>query len=397
MHADNLFSKGSSIQQFSLSTASTEAGSTFCDTSSGHCSWNEDHQLPECVWRMDDVETLFQKDDTHSIFLLEKFGFVGRRNLLGGAYTPLSHSWDFNPKELDSETCGRTAGELYWESLDKVKRIGFGSMVQQALDIPTSELKSAIWEYKWLHTRLYSYFMRNMRKADLLLKVKGVCFQILAAEQTLTDANWQELEEIGADCFILYVLDDAHKCVQKGMFDELDLVPTLSSFITGPLKIHLSKPISAKAVLQQLEVLEFRYKRYVDGEWKTPLDTCTRLIDDFQELGPLGFARSLTKMQRELYSKLSFSSFKKDERTGEEEQALANLNFHSNSMMFLVSDCINCQIVGKWQWFLCAKVCKKVSYQRLNLIFFGRNSPLFATSTELMRSEQASRQLTDRN
>lgn len=172
----------------------------------------------------------------------------------------------------------------------------------------------------------------------------------------IADAKWQELNEIGADPFILYAVEDAHKCLQKGTSDGYDLIPILSHFITRPLQIHLNKPTSAIIILEQLEVIELRFKRHINGDWKGPLDTYTGYMDDFQKLGSYGFAEYVTQTEHTLYMKLSINSFRKYEGTTEEKRALRNLNYHSNEVAYLVSDSLKCRILSEDQWLRCATV-----------------------------------------
>lgn len=233
-------------------------------------------------------------------------------------------------------------------------------MIQHALGLSAPELISAIWEYKWLHRSLCSYIMGEMEKAGLLLEVEEVCSQVWVAELMVTNSNWQELKIIGADPFIIFVFKYAHKCVQECEFGELDLEPTLSHFITGPLQIHLNKPTSAILILQQLEVVKLRFDRYVNGDWRTPLNTYTGHIEDFQKLGPYGFAESLTQTEHVLYMKLSINSFKNCERTVEDTQTLKDLHIHSNDIAFLVSDSLKCHILNENQWLRCAMVSTAV-------------------------------------
>ena len=111
--------------------------------------------------------------------------------------------------------------------------------------------------------------------------------------------------------------------------------------------------MSAKAIRHQLQLLELRFNRYINGDWKIPLDTRTDFLEDFQ---PLSYAETLTEMDHDLYLKLSLRSFKKGERDAEENKALTTLKVRSDSLMWLVMDCLKVRIINTTEWLQCAEV-----------------------------------------
>ncbi|KAJ5111765.1 hypothetical protein NUU61_001395 [Penicillium alfredii] len=254
-------------------------------------------------WRAD--------EDIKSISRLGTFG-SGKTYYPEGIEIPLCDSWEFRPKDIKTETCGSVAGKLLVESSNKVKRIPFGSMVQYAVEFHSLELQTAFREYEWIHSKIYYYFVRRRKRAELLLSVK------------------EELNANGSDKFIIAVIQHVYDCVQKRKLSDVDLITPLRHFITRPLENHLQKPTSAKAIWHQLQLLELRFNRYIDGDWKIPLDTRTDFLEDFL---PLSYAENLTEIDHDLYLNLSIKSFEK--RDGEEKKALTTLIARSDSLVWL--------------------------------------------------------------
>lgn len=100
-------------------------------------------------------------------------------------------------------------------------------------------------------------------------------------------------------------------------------------------------------------MLELRFNRYIDGDWKIPLDTRTDFLEDFQ---PLSYAENLTEVDHDLYLKLSPGSFEKGEKDTEKNKALTTLKVRSDSLMWLVMDCLKVRIINTTEWLQCAKV-----------------------------------------
>lgn len=226
-------------------------------------------------------------------------------------------------------------------------------MVQHTLGFHSPELQTAFLEYEWIHAKIHYYFVKRPKRAELLLEVKEVCSPTSPTGQPVTNTKWQELNANSSDQFIIAVIQDAYDCVRKRKLSKVDLITPLRDFITGPLENHLQKPISAKAIWHQLQVLELRFDRYINGDWKIPLDTRTDFLQDFQ---PLSYAENLTEMDHDLYLKLSLRSFKKIERDTEENEALRTLIFRSDSLMWLVMDCLKLRMINATDWLQCAKV-----------------------------------------
>jgi hypothetical protein len=164
-----------------------------------------------------------------------------------------------------------------------------------------------------------------------------------------------------ADPFLCITFQHAYDCVAHQNTKRLDLIAPLRRFITDPLGQALHKTVPTQTILQRMKILRPRLRRYLSGcenMWNKPFNASTAFLDDFQLVGPLALATSITQIDYDLYQKLDVNSFQEDTKD------LQILKQRENDLLFSVKDCLDTKLLPEKELLLLAQVISRIYPER---------------------------------
>jgi hypothetical protein len=135
---------------------------------------------------------------------------------------------------------------------------------------------------------------------------------------------------------------------------------------------------SAQSILQQLEVLEVRFRSHYYGsevKW-VPFDTRNEFLEQIRGLGTSGLAAGLSREDMALFQKLNMHSF-----TSKKDEVLHILMVRWDRLSHLVTECVDAGVVDALEIDHLAKVNYNMPFYILAglTVIFCRNFAVFAT------------------
>lgn len=349
---------------------------------------------PKC-WKQE-AENMILYGDQKSIDALYKFGLVDNvctalKGLEPCSFQtsdlPSSGLWDCRLSQLKKEIPSIVATRLSQQSLHKFRRVPFEAWTRAAFGGSSQEIASFFWQYEYLSARLYYDFLRDSSPNQItaLLQVIQVSSLIMFTLRLLRESfltTYQSLKDAEADPFVLAAIDDALKSIVGENANTEALAMRLDDIsfhlMVEPMQQLLRNSGSVHSILQQLKVLEVRFRSHYYGSevnW-VPFDTRNEFLKQIRLLGTSGLAEGLSREDVALFQKLDMHSF-----TTENHEVLHILVVRWSRLSHLVMECVDAGVVDALEIDLLAKVNHNMPFYILTglTIIFCRNFAIFAT------------------
>ncbi|KAJ5150364.1 hypothetical protein N7492_010715 [Penicillium capsulatum] len=351
----NHVSKGSKAPNAAYSLRSWSSASTCIGYPTGPSAGNTSDEAKhpdtegEC-WRRRDVEKMYQ--DPYSISLLCKFGlfddkyaelkglkpFCARQEECSQS-TKSTTIWNVGPVQLLQEEPATIARKLSDESLGKFSSIPYEEFIRKAFGFTSDYIDSFLWKYEYLEWSL----SRNACRAsiDYWIQVK------------------EALTVIGADPFLHATVQHirqkeavrAYLRSEKEIVGMEHLIPNLSAQlkealdqVIEPLERLLSKPDAAQNVLEELQVVRFRFHDFyspLNVDWNLSLDISNELLDEVRWMNIPSLAGAIARKDEALFSQYIQFAFTRDEHS---KQACHVLNTRWNRLSSAVKEIMAAKI-----------------------------------------------------
>ncbi|KAJ5808873.1 hypothetical protein N7474_010142 [Penicillium riverlandense] len=301
----------------SLSAASTQVNDS-TNQPDEDVDGNKEHLRAEIRrWRPNEVEKMLLRGDNKSIDLLCQLGLIDERDTkLTGLtafsprreeYTPNEPPWKFDLSQLVDGNPAEIARKLSEESFLKFKGIPYEDFVRKAFGLSSDKISSFLWKYEFLEWKLYSKLVNA--HVNLLFQVKEI------------------LKEIKADPFIYATVETAwqravlqkrtHKSSTNAneedlasRFDER-LDASLRS-VVKPLREILSRPDTAPNILQELQVMRFRFHDFympLEVDWDSQLDTSNGFLEQIRWCSTSALAEAISRKDQALFAEYVAPAF----------------------------------------------------------------------------------------
>lgn len=250
-------------------------------------------------WRREDVLRLWQGRDDESKRRLTKFRPFNAQFLVehsirlpsfANSSSESMEHWQWSLPIEEEDVCV-IASKHMRESLELFPLISFREWVREALELSPTTIWCFRGKIRSLSWVVFSYLAPRPEVGPEYL-TSIVCFVIPNCILT----RWLLKSPGQIDPFTRAAIENACNCVRSGQYSESDLVLGFQ-FITEPLKKLLYQPSSVHDILQQLEVLEVRFKNWYHSseDWPGRFDIETPFLKDLSHSSPTSLALRMSK------------------------------------------------------------------------------------------------------
>lgn len=290
-------------------------------------------------------------------------------------YRPPSEQWGLGSSHILSQAPDVVATIFFRKSGDNFTSIPFKEFVRKAFGIQSDCMESFFRKYERLSLKLHYDSVKAPKHCDFLLELKTVSHNHPVQFSFFGHSNnLQSLEEIQSDPFIIATIEYTWQTLfmkQKarrmeppdtgieGLTNKLSKI--LDRVIINPLQQLLGKPSTAPQILEDLEVLKYRFRDYCAAsqvDWESPFNTNICFLEHIRWGLPIpALAEAITKQDHTLFSLHITAAFTQNENTSKLERARSPLNRRWSHFSNDIKYCLAARIDVASQVDQLAQVC----------------------------------------